>query len=147
MTVIAWDGKTLAADRQGDVAGLKFSTTKIHKIDGWLIGGTGDYDAIQMMVSWFKNGIKADNWPKCQGDEKRYANLLVISPCGRIFRYEREPVAFEIEDKFFACGSGRDFAIAAMYLGKTAEEAVLIASMFSPSCGQGVDVLMLGDSA
>lgn len=38
-------------------------------------------------------------------------------------------------------GSGRDFAIAAMHCGKTAREAVEIASLYENGCGNGVDVL------
>lgn len=143
MTVIAWDGHTLAADKQGDCGGGKFATTKIHKINGHLIGGTGDYDAVMTMINWFEKGAHPDDWPKCQADEKRYANLLVISPQKEIFRYEREPFPYKIEDKFFAAGSGKDYATTAMYLGKNAKEAVEITSALSTSCGMGIDTLEL----
>jgi hypothetical protein len=39
----------------------------------------------------------------------------------------------------WAWGSGRDFALAAMHLGKTAAEAVEVACLFQSDCGLGVD--------
>jgi hypothetical protein len=45
------------------------------------------------------------------------------------------------EDAHHAIGSGRDFAAAAMYLGKTAREAVEVAMALTGFCGHGVDTL------
>ena len=47
----------------------------------------------------------------------------------------------KVEDQFAAWGSGRDFALTAMHLGKSAREAVEIACLFENGCGNGVDVL------
>jgi ATP-dependent protease HslVU (ClpYQ) peptidase subunit len=44
-------------------------------------------------------------------------------------------------ESFHALGSGRDFALAAMYLGKNAREAVEIAMEFDLETGKGVDCL------
>lgn len=44
MTVIAWDGVTLAADRLSGCTGVRMSLTKIHRVDGMLVGGAGDMD-------------------------------------------------------------------------------------------------------
>lgn len=69
-----------------------------------------------------------------------YANVLVIEN-GRVLMYSRSPHYWEYEDSFFAIGSGRELALAAMYCGKNAKEAVEVASLFEASCGMGVDVL------
>lgn len=42
MTIIAWDGKTLAADKRGTVAGMAYTVTKIHRLpDGLVAFDTG----------------------------------------------------------------------------------------------------------
>jgi ATP-dependent protease HslVU (ClpYQ) peptidase subunit len=49
------------------------------------------------------------------------------------------PVFHPVNDyKFWAIGSGRDFALAAMEMGATAEEAVLLASKFDRKTGNVV---------
>ena len=141
MSVIAWDGKTLAADKQMTAQGLKRTVTKIKKINGCLVGCTGDYDGGLAMMNWFENG---GAFPECQKDKERWSNLLVIKPDGGINLYEREPFCYVIEDKFYAMGSGRDYAMAAMYLGKGAVEAVGIAMVFDSNCGMGLDELEVG---
>ncbi len=55
------------------------------------------------------------------------------------FEYEQYHAAQILEDDFGAWGCGSDFAIMAMRLGKSADEAVLLASEFSVECGMGVD--------
>ncbi len=49
------------------------------------------------------------------------------------------------EDKFNALGAGRDYALAAMYLGFDASRAVEVACALDVNCGNGIDVLTLED--
>lgn len=56
-------------------------------------------------------------------------------------RYEREPHPFEIEEPFYAFGSGMDIAIGALAMGANAIKAVEIASRYSSHCGNGIDTL------
>lgn len=141
MSVIVWDGKTLAADRRGNSGGLIFSITKIKKIRGHLVGVCSDASAGSALMHWFESGADAKDWPDCQKDKDRWSHLLVICPEKRIICYEQDPYYFEIEQDKYALGSGRDFAIAAMDMGMDAKQAVLLASKFSSGCGNGVDEL------
>lgn len=142
MTVIAWDGKTLAADRQSTCAGMRSTTAKIrHLPDGDYAACTGGSDVCHMLVEWYKNGAKPSEWPAVQATDD-WARLIIASKDGVVF-YERHPVAMLVRDKFIAFGSGRDFAMGAMAAGATASEAVDIASRFSTSCGLGVDEVTL----
>lgn len=94
------------------------------------------------MLAWVKAGYPPDKFPKLQEDKDDYSTFLVLDKDGiRLYEYGPEPIRFE--DKQYATGSGRDFALAAMYLGKTAKEAVEIASLFDTDCGNGVDVMTL----
>jgi len=140
MTVIAWDGKTLAADRRATSQDMHWSVTKIQKHDGKLLFAGGDFDSIIAMYEWFIAGAKPETYPPCQKDNDAWAAVHVIDQNG-LWRYERTPYPFKVEVPFFATGSGRAYAMAAMYCGKTAREAVEIACVFDPGCGNGIDVL------
>lgn len=144
MTVIAWDGKTLAADKRASNSGLIFPVTKIFKHRGCLIGGAGDFDRINETIAWFAAGADPAKMPPYARSNDDYVALLVIEPNGSILKYERSAVPFKIEAPFFAIGSGRDFAMAAMHLGRSAVEAVQVACALETGCGNGVDTLELG---
>ena len=137
MTTIAWDGKILAADKMADIHGYAVSVTKVKIINGNLCFSAGDFDLIQELFAWAQNGYVPSDFPKC--DKETWNPFHVIKPDGTILRYERTAYPYTIEEKTFACGSGRDFALAAMYLGKTAIEAVQIASIFNKDTGSIVD--------
>ena len=142
MTVIAWDGKTLAADKRMVSAGLILTTTKIRRIGGLLVGAAGNISSTAELMAWVDRGRNPVDWPTCQKDKEDWAGLLVIDG-RRILRYEQSPFPCELEDRVVAAGSGRDFAIAAMHCGKTAREAVELACLLENGCGNGVDVLEL----
>lgn len=141
MTVIVWDGKILAADKRACNNGLKFTVTKIRKINGNLVGSSGDFSPIQAMFHWYEKGADPEKIPDCQKDKDRWTTLLVITPEKKIFRYEQDCFPYEIEEKKYAAGSGRDFALAAMAMGADAVEAVKIACRFDAGCGNGIDTL------
>ena len=85
----------------------------------------------------------AADFPPSQRDKDDWAGMLVILRDRRIARYERTPYPVFYEDETFAIGCGRDFALAAMHLGKTAREAVEVAIALDSGCGNGIDALTL----
>lgn len=140
MTCVAWDGESLAADKRA-CAGSSISTvTKIHRIGNKLVGYAGELVSGIQLVNWIRDGgefpmaIAQDGEPPVQ--------ILLIAD-GLITVYENSPVPLVFEDPFFAIGSGRDYAIAAMHCGRTAAEAVEIASQYDADCGNGIDVLVM----
>ncbi len=142
MTIIAWDGTTLAADKRaiyGDSA-IR-TTTKIFSIDGALVGYAGQADVAEEVLTWFRSGRDPAAYPTIQRDKDFWATVLVVWPDKEIWTYERTPSPVKFCPQTFAVGSGRDYAMTAMYLGKTAAEAVEIASLFDSSCGNGIDTL------
>lgn len=142
MTCVAWDGKTLAADKRVVYAGLARTVTKIFRVDNVLVGIAGDGAQGMEMIDWIRGGCAPDRFPASQRDKEQWATIAVIKADG-LWVYERSPYPMRIEDKTYATGSGRDYALAAMHLGKTAREAVEIACLFETGCGNGVDVLEL----
>ena len=146
MTVIVWDGTTLAADKMCVSGDLKRTVTKIRKINGHLCAGSGDFDRIHEMYAWFSRGAKPEEFPPFGRDNNDWCGLLVITPDRRVLKYERTPYAMDFTESGAHClGSGRDFAYAALHMGADAAGAVAVASVLCPSCGHGVDTLTLGD--
>lgn len=142
MTTIAWDGRTLAADRQATVGNAVFMAKKLHRHDGWLLAYVGDADAGEEMLAWFRAGSKPESFPEKQREYDRFSPLLAIRP-GEILVFERTPHPVQYPPQRFSMGSGRDFALAAMHCGRTAAEAVEIAALFDPGTGFGVDEMVL----
>src|SRR4051812_1035464 len=124
MTVIAWDGKTLAADKRASSGGLMRTVTKIRRIYGNLVGVSGDACHMEALFTWFASGADPAKYPSFQNDENKHSDLLVVTPQGEIHKYEHAAFPIRFEDRLFAMGSGRDYALAAMHLGKSASEAV-----------------------
>lgn len=143
MTVCCWDGKTLAADRMGDAGGLKRSVTKIRRFDGGLFGSAGSASRGAEIFAWIASGADPARVPAFQVSAEEYESVMVVRNDRTVWIYTCSPYPFQMEDPFHAIGSGRDFAMAAMYLGKTAEQAVHVASQFCSGCGMGIDTLEL----
>ncbi len=141
MTVIAWDGTTLAADKQATSNGLKRTVTKIRKVGDCLIASSGDFDVVQELYAWFERGASPSDWPEIQKDKDSWSRLYVIKSDKSIWVYERRPYPHRLEDSSFACGSGRDYALAAMHLGCSSAVAVQVACNFESGCGMGMDLL------
>lgn len=139
MTVIAWDGKTLAADRMVVSGGAKWIATKIHKIGDDLFGTSGCMAIGVARLEWVRQGMQADKYPIAGADE--WGQMLRITSDRRILLYNLNGTPMIFEDRFLAIGSGSDFASAAMHLGATAIEAVRVACDLSSECGSGIDFL------
>lgn len=140
MTVIAWDGRTLAADKRTNFGSVVLTTTKLRKYpDGRLAGAAGPSGACRAALDWLADG----------GDPAKYTaeikdvHLLMIRPDGSAWMFDGSAVPMRIEDSFCAIGSGMSEAMVAMACGKTAAEAVELTARYVSNCGNGVDTLTL----
>jgi hypothetical protein len=143
MTVIAWDGKTLAADKLCVNGGLRGTVTKIFRAGDCLVGGSGDFSFVLAMVDWVQKGRDPAAFPADQRNKDNWQPMLVIEADGTPSLYDQTPFPIRQEQAYIAIGSGRDFAMAAMYLRKTAVEAVEVAIALNSGCGNGIDELRL----
>jgi ATP-dependent protease HslVU (ClpYQ) peptidase subunit len=142
MTVVAWDGRTLAADKRATGAGMKSTATKIHRLPDGLVGFSGGGAHAAELLNWFFGARNPDTYPRRDDDEG--AGSLMINSAGAVFMYSaNSPFPERIEDPFFARGSGRDYAMAAMHLGCDSRRAVEVACAFDVYCGNGIDTLEL----
>jgi len=140
MTVVAWDGVSMAADRQGEIYTTKTERTKIRRVGALIAGCAGTVRASEAMFQWFKDGARIGEFPKLVDHD---AGLMLVAGVGQLFLYEGTPYPMYLENKFFAIGSGGDAAMAAIHLGSDAKHAVEVACAISTGCGGGVDVLTL----
>lgn len=140
MTTIAYKNGFIAADKLAGFSGMGQRVTKITKHNGMLIGASGYLAQAATLIEWIKNGMNKEDFPVDQTGDERNCSCMVIKD-SKIFLIMTTPVLVELEEDFFAIGSGRDFAISAMHFGKSAKEAVEFASIYDTNTGLGVDVL------
>ncbi len=139
MTTIAWDGKTLAADRQSTYNGTATPTTKIFRVvkhgRAKLFGCAGDSGECQAYARWMRRGGKKPALSDIA--------VLTIDHKGRVFVMSDKWIIARVRVKKWALGSGTDFAMGAMFAGADAEKAVHIATVLDTKTGLGVDTLTL----
>lgn len=145
MTVIAWDGKTLAADKRCTFGWQIAAVSKLERHDGHLLCASGCTSMGQEVIAWFKAGAVAADWPAQNRDPDKGASLVVVRPDGTLWRYENGPHPYRVESVPVAFASGGEAAMGAMLAGADAVRAVEIASMVHAGCGNGVDSMTLGD--
>lgn len=141
MTTIAFDGRYLAADRLCNASGTKERVHKIFRCARFLYGGCGPTGEVMEVAHWLRSGAAWKEAPEFSEAEVRGVAVRVgKSPkaflvCGKTARL------MPIAERFFAAGSGRDAARAALFMGASARDAVLIAAKVDLCTGLGVDVV------
>lgn len=140
MTIIAWDGKVLAADKKSTNHGFGSTVTKLFRVDdGGMAALCGDSSVALELLQWYRGNAVAKDFPAKARDD--VSSLIVVGCDQKLRVYSAGPIPEYKEDKFIAFGSGRDYALAAMYLGKSAREAVDVACFFDDFCGNGIDAM------
>ena len=143
MTIIAWDGRYVAADGLA----TSHSTRCLHPAkkliveDGLVFGFCGSLALHAEMLSWFRAGKKADDMPKCSESNNSVLFVFDGGPAARFYKTELPYV--EEQEPPFAWGYGAEFAIGAMDAGKGAAEAVEIAIKRNVWLGGPVQVIDL----
>lgn len=139
MTVVVWDGTTLAADRQFTNHDCAFEGTKIaYTLEGEVIAFTGPHVEGLVMMDWYVKGADPANFPDSQKSE-HWARLIVAAKHG-VKVYENLPYPMP-HHGVGAWGSGRDYALGALHVGADAKLAAESACRWSTGCGYGVDAL------
>jgi len=145
MSTIAWDGATLAADRQATQVGCRRACSKIWRCErtGELLGTVGQTDTSEAARRWYEEGADPDKFPAANRNDNTMSCLYVVRRDRTCVKYETEPFALTIEEDFWAAGSGRDYALGALMANVTAYRAVEIACAFDVNSGMGVETLEL----
>ena len=150
MTVIAYKDGIIASDKQRTSGDLKYSAIKLFEMGDFVIGCAGDCINTTKFRKWFKKKYGSDiaNYPFEEQSEEStlqpFEVLVVNRKTLQVVEYTQDSkLPIEVDCNFIAIGTGRDFAMAAMYLGKSAEEAVQCAIDLCPSCGLGIDIVSM----
>jgi hypothetical protein len=111
---------------------------KIHNVEGVRFGVTSaKVGQPEQFMDWARSAKGAT---ELTGELNFRA--MMIDEEGRVFLFDSSPWASgPIDCEFYAIGSGADFAMGAMAMGASAEEAVRIACQLDPHCGLPVTVL------
>ena len=125
MTTVACDGRSIAGDGMltDDNIVCSLDAQKVRKLpDGRLVGFCGNAYNYEPFAAWLEAGAEGEP-PKVPDG----IGCMVLYPDGHIVTYDEHGRPFNEKDKW-AIGSGQRFALAAMDLGKNAEEAVVYAA-------------------
>lgn len=125
-------GDTLAAN-ENDIA---TPCVKVFRSRGSLIGIAGDYYAGLLFLEWFDEGAKKSKRPTDAGD----FSALILDPDRAIFSCDSHFVLTQEPMDFFAIGSGAAFALSALDLGLSVEEAIHHAAKFDIYTGGRVHI-------
>ncbi len=140
MTVIAYDGRKLAADKQvTSEGGFKRTASKLRVTEHGVLAWNGRIDHGIDLMDWFESGAKPEEFPEHLLGDACEAELIVVRAGGAV-TYSGVPTPTPVLDGYMAWGSGRDFAMGAMYAGADAIGAVKAAIHWSAECGLGIDV-------
>jgi hypothetical protein len=150
MTVIAWDGRTVAADSL-KCYGSSRAMAPVQKLrvrNGIVFAMTGSGPLFDPMIEWYLKGADPKAVPEC-GDEHKGTALIVFKPDGAAFYKPSMPYPDEVSAPD-AWGAGADFAIGAMEVGadaKTAVEAAIRREAYTGGPVQVIDLLQLQECA
>jgi hypothetical protein len=149
MTVIAYDGTTIAADSLRTYGNERclWPARKLHFRHRLIYALCGAASLTDAVIGWYQHGAKYKEMP-VSADPKEYDwSLWVIDP--------REPDKFtsiqsvcgypSIAHPPFAMGTGADYATGALAAGKGAIQAVQVAIKLEIHCGPPVQSIDIAD--
>lgn len=99
----------------------------VHEDNVVLLGCSGIYTDALLIREWIEAGGTEEKKPRIGGEE---GGPCILIQYGKAFVIESTLFPIRIIEPFFAIGSGRDYAMAAMRCGRSAREAVEIACEF-----------------
>ena len=135
MTIVVYDGKSIAIDRAAVSGTVIHRATKAWVHGDAVITGTGAASHVSALVNWYKQGADADDYPVYA----THAELIVATSVN-LLRYERSPHPVDHGNNKCAFGDGRDLAYGALAMGATAAQAAQVACHYNPNCGGGLDI-------
>lgn len=147
MSVIAYDGETIVADRQSTVNNHPVPTKKLFHCCGYAVGFVGVLQVGMLLLKWFRSGRDADWWPDDAASTEHGDTTLIVAGRDGVGVYSVYPVFVPMQVDKFAWGSGDEMAIGAMAMGATAAQAVRVVTQHDIYCGCGTDSIKLSKMA
>jgi hypothetical protein len=138
MTTVVFRDGVLAADSQCSAAGWRQpgGMTKIWRVKKRLVSGTGDVSRMHAFLRWVDGGMKG------KPPEMTEGSGIIVEPDGTVREFEAAG-EMSFDAPFYAWGSGMPAALAALYMGASAERAVEIAMLVDPRSGGATQSMRL----
>lgn len=130
----------IASDSRCSTDNAMFSVNKVRPVGQGLIGAAGTWSDVLKFWDFLDKKKSAKDAVGLHDNSELEA--IELHPDG-IFLYEPNGARYHIKDGFYAVGSGGPYAMGAMAMGASPEEAVAIAARFDPNTGGEVEVLKL----
>jgi ATP-dependent protease HslVU (ClpYQ) peptidase subunit len=112
---------------------------KVRAVGKGFVGAAGDWGDVLHFWDLIE---KTGNYKDGQLHDNSELEAIELQPdC--IYLYGPSGARYAITDEFYAIGSGGPYAMGAMAMGATPEEAVAIASRFDPGTGGDVETFVL----
>lgn len=143
MTTIAWDGRSMAADKGHWFGNVAIPITKLFCVyyegNRCAVSGAGTARWILSAVEWLaKDACIREQTPPYLGND---GQLLLGNALGELFVFEGRMERTRLNVPFFAIGAGGEMAMGALAAGASAKKAVEIVIQYGPGASNGVDVI------
>lgn len=132
----------------------KDKTAKLYEVNNMVVGHVGASRNAQFMYVFAKNHnpaaptleavidfvVEYIDWcKKRDSNYKLESNFLLVFK-GKVFCIMQDMFIQEVKD-YAADGAGKDYALAALYLGKNVEDAITVATELSIYCEAPVNII------
>lgn len=134
MTTIIVDRRTgmMISDNQSTEGNIKTTCRKVYRItegpnEGTLVGTAGERSSSLIFLRWYGENLERDfseDLSACSEDEE--FSCILLNTKLKIFTVDRYFCFEEVDEDYFAIGSGSDIALGAMDAGATAKQALKI---------------------
>lgn len=140
MTTIACNRESIACDLQVTSGNTRFKVkTKIFSFDPhertynkpFMVGYCGEVEQALDVIDWL-------TYPDAPIPRRKKVEFLVLTQDKKIFTFYNPTQWIEFDEPSLAIGSGADYALAAMRVGKTPKEAVEVAAKLDIKTGMGI---------
>lgn len=137
MTTIVCNREGMAADKRISGAAI-FKSQKIFRVNGSLIGFAGNVEQALRFIEWRRSPEQRPQFSDGPSFE-----ALELTPDGALIWWGAEMVGVEVQDEYYAIGSGAQIALGAMAMGATLKEAIQIAARWDTATGKEVQTMNL----
>lgn len=138
MTTIVCNREMMCADKQATHT-ANFITTKLYRIGGSIFGCAGESGLGRKFLAWKRGGDKPEL------DSESQFSALELTHDGVIQLYDCHLEPYAVENDCYAIGSGGEFALGAMSMGASLEDAIKIAAKWDSYTGSEIQVMRLRD--
>ena len=146
MTVVAYDGKTLATDTQMTYGSLLTTTSKLRADASCYYASCGDPAAAEALIEWLTSGGPFPRIPSMPDGEPACV-LWCVPRNGEVPFYISSALPQEVPltAPYWAGGTGAGVALGAMFVGADAIKAVEAACKHDTQCGGDIEAVTVGE--